>query len=257
MFFLMPAFLFSQTNNFPDTIFTVNGLAHSCRITDLNLSIVKLNSVTGSKTSIGMAGIKKIYVDTLGIVYTDVSGFNIDMNLIQNLIGMRNNRYGNHIAQNPHPPLSAQKNTWEITLSNGDMISGDILKIMDSDSLIISHLGGLNHLSVDSIVTMRVAGKSNFWKGAGVGFIAGVGAGATIGAALYEKPKKTGWIIYDPGRGLSAAAGGILGGLTGFFIGGVIGNSTSTTDKVYNFSTMNHQHKLSLIHYLLANKKNQ
>jgi len=143
--------------------------------------------------------------------------------------------------------LLAQKNNWYIKISNGDILSSVSLQGLVGDSLAISHLGETNWIPVDSIVEMRKLRKSNFWKGVGIGVVAGAVTGALIGYALYELSPREG---FDFGPVFSALAGGITGLPAGCLVGGVI--SSSGKEEIYYLTRRKHEQKLVLIRWILS-----
>ncbi len=64
-----PLFLFSQGLEYPDTVVTANGKSFPCRITLLTDSFIKLSYGKNSTSSIGLDGVKRIHLDSLGQVY--------------------------------------------------------------------------------------------------------------------------------------------------------------------------------------------
>jgi hypothetical protein len=55
------------------------------------------------------------------------------------------------------------------------------------------------------------------------------------------------------GPEISTLAGGILGGLSGFLVGGIIGAS-SRKDEIYDLLLKNHDQKLNMIKLILLNE---
>jgi len=147
--------------------------------------------------------------------------------------------------------LLAQDNAWQIKLADGDILSNLSLQNVVGDSLVVSQTGQARRIAVDDIVEMRRAGKSKFWKGAGIGFLAGGATGALIGLATYEEPDPANGFTLDFGPGANALAGGILGGLGGFVVGGMIGASAGK-DEVYDFSTKTFEQKLAVLRLIVA-----
>lgn len=62
-------------------------------------------------------------------------------------------------------------------------------------------------------------------RGLGIGFLAGSGVGAILGAASYSKPQcdQSQFLCLDFGRGFSAIAGAVFGSVAGIVIGGISG----------------------------------
>lgn len=152
----------------------------------------------------------------------------------------------------------ARENNWQLTLANGDTISSVLLQRLQGDSLAISFAISdttlMKWISVESIVELRKVKKSKFWKGAGIGFVAGAAVGALIGRASYEEPEPTpgDWNL-DFGPGFNTSVGGILGAPVGFLLGGIIGSSAGK-DEIYDFTQMKYKQKLDLISSLVSNQ---
>lgn len=153
----------------------------------------------------------------------------------------------------------ARENNWQLTLANGDKISSVSLQRLEGDSLAISSAFSdttfMKWISVESIVELRKVKKSKFWKGAGIGFVAGAAAGALIGWATYEEPEPTpgGWDINWWTSDSNASVGAILFAPVGFLLGGIIGSSAGK-DQTYDFTQMKYKQKLDLISSLVSNQ---
>lgn len=145
---------------------------------------------------------------------------------------------------------------WRLILANGDTLSGVSLKKLAGDSLIISQDASTNAIPVASLVEMRNFKKSQFLKGAGIGFLTGAAAGALIGWATYDKPQPSpdSFIVLDFGPGANALAGGVAGGLGGLLLGSAIGASAGKDD-CYSLSSLQFQQRKEIIRLILAKQK--
>jgi len=101
---------------------------------------------------------------------------------------------------------------------------------------------------------MRRVGKSKFWKGAGIGFLAGGATGGLIGAATYEESTEPlADIFINPARqGEAIVTGALLGGISGFIIGGLVGSSAGK-EQVYDFTQKTREQKSATLHFIVAN----
>ncbi len=203
-----------------------------------------------------LESLEKIFIGIFGILYTDESGFHTGNQPPQYYIDLNNM---NNISDEKNRSTTSLFN-WFITLSNGDVASIISLHNLVGDTLFISQLGETIRIPTDSIVEIRKVGESGFAKGAGIGFLAGMGAGILIYTATYEKPKPKSSSLFSDGFEIGPgpeAAAGLLGGLAGFLVGGIIGHN-SGEDEIYDLSQMNHEQKIELIQRLVSNdKKNQ
>ena len=105
-----PLFLFSQGLEYPDTVVTTNGKSFPCRITQLTDSVIKLTYGKNSTVSIGLNGVKRIWLDTLGPVYTSQSGFTADRKKIDD-----------HILKREIAPATAEGIPPEGTVASPEM----------------------------------------------------------------------------------------------------------------------------------------
>lgn len=146
--------------------------------------------------------------------------------------------------------LPAQNKAWQIKLAGGGMLSNVSLQNVIGDSLAISQAGQTRRIAVDAVIEMRRDGKSKFWKGAGIGLLAGGATGALIAAATYEE--STGPFAVDPaGRGGTTIAGAVLGGIPGFIIGGLVGSSAGKA-QVYDLSGKTREQKSATLRFIIA-----
>ncbi len=102
-----------------------------------------------------------------------------------------------------------------------------------SDTLVVQSNGDTLALPLDSVTRLDVSWgrKTNTGKGAGIGILLGVIAGAFIGGVSYEECVPQGWfscIGPDFGSEAYAAAGALLGGLGGLMAGAIIGTAIKT-----------------------------
>lgn len=250
LFFLIPFSLFSQTPDYPDTLYLKSGQVHSCIITQIDESRIILQYGKQRETTVFLMSVDKIVLNPVGVVYTKESGFNKELHQLQYAIEERNKK---NAFPNSNTIPHAQQNNLNLILFNGDAISNFSTQKLVGDSIMISHLGEAKLIAIESIIAIRKVAKSEFWKGAGIGFFAGAAAGLLILAATYEKPKSSDWNI-NIGPPPEVAVG-VLGGLAGFFVGGVIG-TTAGEDEIYDLSHMNPERKLKKIREELS-KQNE
>ncbi|RQW04302.1 hypothetical protein EH222_11395 [candidate division KSB1 bacterium] len=151
----------------------------------------------------------------------------------------------------------AEDDKWQLILANGDTLANASLQELAGDSIaiILSETKLTKWISVDDIVELRKVNRSKFWKGAGIGTLAGTAGGVLFGLATYKKPTPSPneW-NFDFGPGLPAIGGGIMGGFMGFFLGGAIG-ALSGKDEIYQLKTMEHAQKLNAIWALLKREE--
>ena len=126
-------------------------------------------------------------------------------------------------------PIAAGSRVRIVSPILGDRRQTGIIAASTSDTLIFRPAArdaspiaiatpNIARIEVDSGTHSRKA------KGALAGFLIGVGAGALIGAATYQKPKPCGFCFIEDSRGFDAALGGFLGGAVGAITGAVIGS---------------------------------
>ena len=157
--------------------------------------------------------------------------------------------------------LLSMSNNWKLTLINGDTISNISLQRLEGDSLVISDTTFTKCILVDSIIEVRQINKSYFREGAGIGLLGGVIIGVLIGSAAYKESGPSSGESKDSinldfmpgGPGINTLAGGILGGLSGFLVGGIIG-AFSRKDEIYDLLLKNHDQKMNMIKLILLNE---
>ncbi len=147
--------------------------------------------------------------------------------------------------------LLTQDNAWQIKLAGSDMLSDISVQNIVGDSLAISQAGQARRIAVDDIVEMRRAGKSKFWKGAGIGFLAGGATGALVAATTYEEPANSFAAAFTLDRGSTIVAGAILGGFPGFIIGGLLGSSAGK-EQVHDLSNKTREQKLATLRFIIS-----
>jgi hypothetical protein len=154
-------------------------------------------------------------------------------------------------------PLLAKDSIWNLTLTTGEIVSGVVLRGLETDSLVVSNMQFTKRIAIDSISVLRNVKKSNFWKGSGMGLLVGTGAGVLLGLATYEKPSTEDHLFtFDFGPEGNALAGALLGAPIGFVTGGIIG-IVSGKDKIYDLSDKSHDQKLETIRMILAKEESR
>jgi hypothetical protein len=138
---------------------------------------------------------------------------------------------------------TAQETPWHIVTSSGDTLNASSLDSLQGNQLFATGTNGLFLLPLDSIATIHEQKEGDFWTGAAIGTIAGGVIGAVAGSAA--EPKGA-WF-----KGLGTAAGGGLGLVGGFVLGGVIGGA-SGHDETYDLSSMTPNVRIQIVHNLLS-----
>ena len=85
---------------------------------------------------------------------------------------------------------------------------------------------GARTVAVANITKLEVSQgrRGNGKRGMLYGSVIGIAAGAVLGAVTYKKPECAGVAYFCPeGSGLDVTAGGLLGGIVGFAVGGLWG----------------------------------
>jgi hypothetical protein len=117
-----------------------------------------------------------------------------------------------------------------ITKTDSSTVQGELLAVMDDKLILMDNSAAGVTIGLTDVRDVKVIKKGRFWKGAGIGLVAGAAIGALVGAAAYEPPHlENGWFpvpMFYFSRGELALGGGVLGGVLGGVIGGVI---TATT----------------------------
>lgn len=150
--------------------------------------------------------------------------------------------------------VSAKETWFDLKLSKGTIFQNVVLKKIKGDTLICEHENneiGINIVELDKIYKIR---PSNFWKSAGIGLIGGAVTGGIIGRASYKKPESDGYFTIDFGPGFSTLGGAILGGGTGFLVGGIVSVSKKGSKKEYDLSKLALEHKKIIIDAIMNAK---
>ncbi len=139
----------------------------------------------------------------------------------------------------------AQTNDWTIITSARDTLRSCVIGRFEGDMVNLICGSSVIRIPVDSLSMVTRHKESHFWSGAGYGTLIGTAGGALIGLASYQKP--TGAFALDFGPGFAALAGGILGAVTGFTIGGIAG-AVSRGDQRYDLSQATTVEKIQILH---------
>lgn len=120
-----------------------------------------------------------------------------------------------------------------LQLKNGRQMTGKLYSVSDSSLIIftqgsISTLAFKNKVKNQAIQEARIKGKSNVLKGMGIGLLAGVGIGATIGGIAIAQADDPVQEIFTPITAIGFAAYSCMAGLV---VGGIAGAATSTSSK--------------------------
>ena len=142
----------------------------------------------------------------------------------------------------------AQRNNWDLVLSNGDTLTSTLLTRLVGDSLSIYFNENEQWIKIDSIVQLYRFKNIGFWTNTRIGFAAGFVGGALLGLATYEKPDPGGFgiIIPDVGPGTSAIYGGLMVGIAGLITGSIVDAISDDTENYY-LNDMDENEKLILI----------
>ncbi|UCH65470.1 MAG: hypothetical protein JSW63_12835 [Ignavibacterium sp.] len=125
-------------------------------------------------------------------------------------------------------------------LSNGGMISGNLLSVRKTSLLIYNSNKRITDNEFDykfvynvkqrDIDKLTIKGQSNVLKGMGIGLLAGIGLGVLVGYAVYGGD--SGQTFADIGRAQEAGMIGLAVGIGCLLTGTLWGISTSTSDEV-------------------------
>ncbi len=149
----------------------------------------------------------------------------------------------------------SQETVWRVGVLGRDTLSECILQALDDNLITFVSNGTVISLPIDSVDYVSRHKESHFWTGAGYGTLVGCTVGALAGYAAYHKPEPTpGEFTFDFGPGFSALAGGMLGSIGGFVIGGAIGASAGG-DEMYKLSGKPHQMKVMMIRTVMLQGK--
>ena len=142
----------------------------------------------------------------------------------------------------------AQRNNWDLVLSNGDTLNSILLNKPVGDSLSIYFNESEEWIKIDSIVQLYRFKSTGFWTNTRIGFASGFVGGAILGLATYEKPDPGGFgiLVPDFGPGTSAMASGVTGGIAGLIVGSIADLFTDETENYY-LNNMDENEKLIFI----------
>ncbi len=148
----------------------------------------------------------------------------------------------------------AQVNNFQLTLKSNITFPQCSIEKLIGDSLEISQSGETQWIKVDSILEIRQVYDSQFWTGAGIGFLVGAIAGGVIAKATSNdsEPSKVNF-NFDM-SGLAVLGGIVLGSVTGFTAGGIIGASAGS-DEVYELSQHRLEQKLKIVEYIISKER--
>ncbi len=124
---------------------------------------------------------------------------------------------------------SAQEKIWRLTFVSHNTLTASRLDSLSDSTLFVAYNGKVTSFPIASIAVLVGFKVGHFSDGDGVGFLVGAATGAFIGALSCQKPKPSNSfaINIDLGPGPDAMAGGIIGGVGGFIIGGIATGSDS------------------------------
>jgi hypothetical protein len=88
LFLLIPVIIFSQTPDYPDTLYLKTGQVYSCLITKIDENMVKLIYMNNMPTSAGLTLVDKIYLEQFNIIYENDS-FTSDINKLNEFVVQR------------------------------------------------------------------------------------------------------------------------------------------------------------------------
>lgn len=89
IFILIPISIFSQTTDYPDTLYLKSGQMHPCLVTQIEESSIKLKYGNNKTFDVHFTAVEKLTLDPVGIVYTDKSGFSNDVSQLQKITDIR------------------------------------------------------------------------------------------------------------------------------------------------------------------------
>ena len=146
----------------------------------------------------------------------------------------------------------AQTYHWTIVTAAHDTLRSCVIGKMEGDVCNFICEKSVIHISADSLNILSRHKESHFWRGAGNGTLIGFAVGALVGVATYQNP--AGSYAIDPGPGVAALGGAILGGVAGFTIGGIIG-ATSGGEETYYLSGKSAMDKIRILQSLRNENK--
>lgn len=91
LFLLIPVLLFSQTPDYPDTLYLKSGKIHPCLITQIDENVVRLKYKNNMPTSAGLELVNKIYMEHYKFIYEN-NQFTTEISEINNYVNQRNDK---------------------------------------------------------------------------------------------------------------------------------------------------------------------
>ena len=125
--------------------------------------------------------------------------------------------------------LYGEKRGAELIIQKKDetQVRGELIAVKESSLILLEHESGAEvSAEIERISVITIVKKSNFWMGAGIGFLIGGGAGAIVGAANADADK------FDLPTEHAVLLVGGMGGIIGAIIGGFIGKAAGKDEKL-------------------------
>jgi len=144
----------------------------------------------------------------------------------------------------------AQSSGWTVYIRSHEPVFPCTLIGIENEQIQLSCDSLKMNVAIDSVQMLAREKETHFWAGAGYGALAGVVVGAAVGLVMYEKPKPSGYFTLDLGPAVSAVGGGVLGVVTGFLVGGIIGTLSCGTE-MYDLSKETTASRMHLIRALI------
>jgi len=88
LFLLIPVIVFSQTPDYPDTLYLKSGQVYPCLITQVNDNLVKLIYKNNMPTSAGLLLVDRIYLEQFKTIYED-ENYTTDITKLKTFISQR------------------------------------------------------------------------------------------------------------------------------------------------------------------------
>ena len=145
---------------------------------------------------------------------------------------------------------SAQGKPWQLILCSGDTLTACRLDSLHDNVLTCTCDTGMLFVPVDSIAALVQHKEGSFSKGALIGSLVGAVAGGGIAAGTYQPSPSP--HFFNIGQGGATVMGGIAGASVGFFLGGIIGSSSSGSE--FDLRGKRLKVKLLIIQRLLAQR---
>jgi len=235
---LIPFFLFSQTPDYPDTLYLKSGKVYPCIISQIAESHIIFVYGEGRETTLSPRIVDKIILRSIGEIYSQEKGFTEEILNILDNTGNIDININTHDSPSFKSSKKVMKKNIYLILSNGDVISELGFQKLLKNFILVYQSGKTILVSVESVVALNISDKSEFWENAGMGALAGVVAGALIYAPFTSDD------MLAVGPKLEEAL--IGGGIAGFLIGGIIGSSGGE-DEIYDLTYLTPKRKLKKI----------